>query len=134
MYTLVIKFNLPGIHKWPDAPKKYSYLSQYHRHQFYWKICIAIDNRSDNCDNRHLEIIELQQSCITALEGHFKRFVKTCNIELLDFKDMSCEQIAFKTYKLVSEILHTGEPFDAKVSQVRVLEDNENGATYHGAS
>ena len=132
MYSLVIKFNLPGIHKWPDAPKKYSYLSQYHRHQFYWKICIAIDSRADNHDNRHLEIIELQQSFIRILENDYKKFVKSCNIEILDFKGMSCEQIAYATYEHLQDFLYSeAAQFSAKISQVRVLEDNENGATYH---
>ena len=53
---LVVRFNIPGFHNWPNPPEKYSYLGNRHRHLFHWVIKIAVEE-----DNRQIEFIS--QGC-----------------------------------------------------------------------
>ena len=108
MKKIVIKLQVEGIHCWPDCPiKEVSYLQNPHRHIFYIRIEREVEH-----NDRDIEIIEFKHLVTEYLEHLYWSFTYDC----LDFKTMSCEDIA-------ENLLET---FNAQL--VEVLEDNENGA------
>lgn len=116
MYQLIIKFNIPGLHNWPDAPKQYEYLRNKHRHQFYFEVRFPVEHAK-----RQLEIIQTQADLINMTKSYFgyNEDKGLCN-----FAHMSCEQISRQVAGLFED--YTG----IKCASVQVLEDNENGAMY----
>lgn len=110
---IVINFQIIGFHKWSDAPDKYAYLRNLHRHIFHY--CIEIEVPSND---RHIEFI--------ALKDQLKHWVYT-NYGPSDFLDysvdfgeMSCEMLARDLYDYLR--CYTDK------RSVSVLEDGENGA------
>ena len=110
--SIIIQFQLPGFHYWPDAPIKFKYLSFLHRHVFHF--CITIDVEHGY---RQIEFIDLKKQIIKQIEEKYYNAVGD-----LSFSDYSCELIAMKTYELIKQKLNI------HCSEIRVLEDGENGA------
>jgi hypothetical protein len=106
---IVIKLEVEGLHRWPQAAEiepKVAFLSHPHRHIFHVKVIKQV-----NHDDRDIEIILFKRKVIDYLTTKYATVPR-----MLDFRSMSCEMIA-------EEILNQ---FECK--QVEVLEDNENGA------
>lgn len=107
--TLVIKFQLPGIHCWPDVNiEQVDYLKYPHRHLFYIEAHVPVSE-----SNREVEFIEFQYKLKTfLLQTYWSNEHK-----LLDFGHLSCEHICEFLLDNFKEL-----------SCVKVFEDNENGA------
>lgn len=106
--NIVVKIIVEGLHCWKNCPiNEVDYLKTKHRHLFH----IIIEKEVSHLD-RDIEIIQFKHEVSEYL--HKKFFDK--KRKLLDFKEMSCEQICLDLIKKF--LLHSCE----------VLEDNENGA------
>jgi hypothetical protein len=119
MTTVFCTFRVEGVHHWPDAPLKHTYLSCVHRHTFHVRVEVVVGH-----NNRDVEFIALQHdagesfmsnACCTP-DGH----TRYCG--MLYFGAKSCEALAAHTLeKLVND-------FSYNVTAVEVSEDGENGA------
>ena len=97
-----------GLHHWPECPyAEVSYLQSLHRHLFHIKAYKKVTH-----DNRDVEFIVLKHR----IEEYLYETYLNDFLNVLDFKNMSCEMIA---KKLISK-------FD--LSRCEVSEDGENGA------
>lgn len=105
--NIIVKLQVEGIHKWPNAPDGVGFLRYDHRHVFYI-ICKKIVSHLD----RDIEIIEFKRE----ITNYLSRQYFNSRINCLFFGSKSCEMIAME---LVAN-------FD--LSYCSVLEDNENGA------
>lgn len=124
--SIIFNLQVPGFHRWENAPDKYKYLSAWHRHVFHIKCEIEIEN------NRQLEIIEMKEKLYTRLMDTLSTPVigtanipeelpiDFCNHIILD-GDGSCELLA----EQIAAYLY--EYYNSYV-EVTVLEDGENGA------
>ena len=81
---VVCNVTIEGFHYWKDAPLKYGYLRNNHRHMFNIELYIIVTSL-----NREIEFIDQQ------------RIIKECILEefgdslgYAQFKGMSCEHIA----------------------------------------
>lgn len=102
-------FNLPGIHRWPDAVHPVSYLADDHRHLFYISAGADVTH-----NDRDIEFITLQNKVREYLHHSFWNNSLGC----LCLGTMSCEALA-------EFILEKFEDLD----WCSVNEDDENGAT-----
>jgi 6-pyruvoyl-tetrahydropterin synthase len=120
MTTLTIKIDAIGCHCWPDAPEKYAYLANIHRHTFRIHVEFAVSDSS----SREIEIIETKSRINTLLDACFgvKYNIDSC-MYWLDFGGMSCEQIANWIVEKMKDQL--------QLKRVSVFEDNENGASIY---
>ena len=84
--SLIVSFEVDGIHFWPNAPDKYKEFGQPHRHLFKF-ICLLPTSDSIDPARRDVELWELRQDVITSLRSDFGR-------EPIDFSARSCEGIA----------------------------------------
>lgn len=98
---IIVTTNFSAFHLWPEAPDWCDYLKNKHRHLFYVEII-----KSVNHSNRDIEFISLKKEVDDYIYTQFKDYIFT----------YSCEHIA---KILLSEF---------KAVQVKVMEDNENGA------
>lgn len=105
-----VKLEVEGIHRWPaaaDFDHQISFLSYPHRHIFHIMVVQPVSH-----DDRDIEIIKFKRE----LQAYFKRNYWNDNLNMCDFRSMSCEAIA-------------RDIMEAYGSEgVEVLEDNENGA------
>lgn len=104
--TVIVRFQLEGIHRWKDAEEKepeVDFLSFPHRHMFHFEVSKLVEH-----DDRDIEIILFKRSIMEYL---LDKYGAPCR-----FENMSCEMIAEETLK----------EFDC--TSVQVMEDNENGA------
>jgi hypothetical protein len=109
--NIIITTQVEGIHSWPECDlKDVEFLKYPHRHIFH----IVAKKPVTHLD-RDIEIIMLKR----ALNDYIKRVYWNNDLDLHDFKNMSCEMIA-------QDLL---ERFD--LIYCSVLEDNENGAEVH---
>lgn len=120
--TITSRFQIPGFHRWKDAPKKYIYLKNIHRHIFFFDVEIIIE------ESREVEFIYFKNWLEKVVkEELYKRDRFTIKYELeysVDFGGSSCENIAEKLLDyLQDESYH--------VKEISVFEDNENGATIY---
>lgn len=106
--SVFIRFQLPGVHRWPRAPENVRYLRNEHRHLFYFE-CEAVVEKPD----REIEFIQLQTQVMNLVANEFW----DVGLSLADFKTMSCEQIGQWVLDKVPVL-----------SGVSVFEDDENGA------
>jgi hypothetical protein len=133
---LVISLQVPGFHRWKDAPLEYSYLSNWHRHVFHINCYIEVKN------DRQFEFIVAKDSLMSFLKNTLgaQRIIPNTGIDdpsKKDYADMflhrghlvftedvvssgSCEGIA----EYIAGYLKGNY---GKVT-VEVLEDGENGA------
>ena len=103
MYKIIITTSFPGYHQWKDAPEKFAYLRNIHRHVFHVRAEMEVTH-----DNRDIEFIELKDAVDYFIyEVYYNQI----------FPD-SCEKIA----------RDIAEQFG--FDYVEVLEDNENGGSY----
>lgn len=105
--TLIfVKFALPGIHCYPDAPDDVSYLRSPHRHMFHFKVGVNVTHA-----NRDIEFHQFLNWCKSQY---------TTNTLELSYK--SCEMIAQELSTLIFK--------DYKVDKciIEVWEDDECGA------
>ena len=104
----VSKIVVPGMHRWANAPEEYSYLSSPHRHLFYIRCYMSVDQ-----PDRAVEFISMGEQVKKFLYDTFN------NIDgKLLFGSLSCEQIA-------TQILNK-----FRFNIVSVYEDDENGAEF----
>lgn len=106
LITIVVRFQLEGIHRWKDAEEKepeVDFLSFPHRHMFHFEIRKVV-----NHDDRDIEIILFKRA---VMEYLIEKYGSPC-----DFDTKSCEMLA-------QEVADKFECFSAQV-----MEDNENGA------
>ncbi len=106
---VICRFSFEGTHCWPDVVvhehlREVAYLRHKHRHMFYVEARAAVEKH-----DREIEIIALRRDLIEWVEGLFPRG---------DLGTMSCEHFAEAMLNRFTEL-----------TQVTVLEDNENGAT-----
>ncbi len=106
--TIWVSVDLPGFHRWPEAPERRAYLRDRHRHLFQVIVVVAVRN-----DDRDVEFHDLQET--------IRRW---WGVSIPDLGALSCEAIARRIGKvLIDSVL--------SVISVDVSEDGENGATVH---
>lgn len=109
---IVIKFQVEGIHSWPDCPiDEVSYLKWPHRHVFHFE---AVKQVTHN--DRDIEIIQLKHQMELFLMTEWMDHTMNCCY----FGSLSCEDLAemmLDRFELV---------------RCSCLEDNENGALIVG--
>jgi uncharacterized protein YqgQ len=106
-----IRFDLPGIHCYPNAPEEVAYLRSPHRHLFKFKITISVYH-----DDREIEY------------HMFMNWIKSLyssSVLQLDYK--SCEHIA---RELLEQVI---AKYPGRTTEVEVSEDGECGSIvrYH---
>ena len=99
MNTIIIKFQIPGFHRWIEAPERYLYLRSLHRHIFFFEIEIPVTD-----DNREIEFINLKDRIINEIHNQYSCIHGNQTIDFAEvnypqlthcnFNKMSCEQIA----------------------------------------
>lgn len=99
--TVFCRLRFEAAHRWIDAPDRYPFLRNYHRHEFHVQIGVEVTH-----DGRQVEFIDLKNQVRLWLDSHWAGR----NL------DLSCEQMASQL----------AESFMA--SYVEVSEDGENGA------
>lgn len=104
--TITVKNTMDLVHCWPDAPLEVAFLRNPHRHMMH--IYTEIDVYHND---RELEFLMVQNSIKSMLD----------HAEFL--MSISCEQIA---ECVIEHILNT---YGDRSVSVRVMEDDENGAT-----
>jgi len=112
--TVIITFQLEGIHNWPEAKQVFpdvAFLSDPHRHMFHFKMSKLVTHT-----DRDVEFIRWKREVIEYLHNMYDRAGISGARQYLDFGRMSCEDIATKLLRW----------FDCEY--VEVWEDGENGA------
>ena len=110
--TVWCRTQVVGFHKWEGALKQYRYLANVHRHVFHIEVHILVVH-----DNRDTEFIHLGQLA----KREFELCAPSRCFDEPDFGSQSCEMLA---KRLGAAFIEMGY----KVKEVRVSEDNENGA------
>lgn len=114
--TITSRFQIVGFHYWKDAPPKYTYLKNVHRHVFFFDVEIVIE------ESREVEFIDFKQWLETVIK--IKLYSRCPLTSSVEFGPSSCEDIAEKLLNyLQDESYH--------VKEISVFEDNENGATIY---
>lgn len=120
---LVVRFNIPGFHNWPNPPERYAYLGDKHRHLFHWEIKIQIEK-----DNRQIEFIHFKDWLISLINAVFLNENTNENLDNhIDFEGRSCEMIAQETKEYIDRDAKSFG-FNPKIYSIEVNEDGENGA------
>ena len=102
--SIIVKLKVEGIHRWKECNiDEVSFLRNTHRHVFY----ITCKKKVSHQD-RDIEVIKFKRQIQSYL---FSKYGMPC-----DFKEMSCEMIAFNIFQ------------EFKLISCEVLEDGENGA------
>ncbi len=104
--NIVVRFDLEGLHSWPDAPEEYIYLASSHKHFFHFEIHIPVDN------SRQLEFIDVRARLLYEVESLFGG----------DFGTNSCEMLAIVVAEVVYRI------YEILPYRVAVYEDQFVGA------
>lgn len=105
MNTLaVIRFQVEGFHRWPDAPEPRAYLAQSHRHLFHVEVQIEVFH-----DDREIEFHDLLDFTRSVFPGG-------------DMGSDSCEVMAKEIIKQLTN------KYGRRAMQVSVFEDGEVGA------
>lgn len=114
---VVVRFDLAGMHHWPEPTEARSYLGAPHRHRFGFVLGLDVDH-----DERAVEFHDLQLWGDTLM-----REFPPAAPGVLDFGSNSCEAIA----SLLLNSLATAWP-RAGAGFVEVWEDGEVGARIEG--
>ncbi|MBO4221981.1 hypothetical protein [Bradyrhizobium neotropicale] len=101
---ITVKFQVPGFHRWPDAPEHRAYLRNDHRHLFHVEVSTPVEHHE-----RQIELHDL-------MDEAKELFCQPTNWA-------SCESMAYHLATRLSD-KHQGAPF-----RVAVFEDGEAGAT-----
>ena len=111
MQTLVeVRFQVKGMHCWPNAPDTVAFLRHPHRHTFHFRVRIAVCHL-----DRDVEFIMLRDLCRQAF-GHPLPIAAT-----IDFGTKSCEQLAMTLRYFLDN--HSG--VGKAVKEIGVSEDGE---------
>jgi len=87
---IVVQFDIPGCHWYPDAPEVTAFLRNPHRHLFKFKVFIGV-----NHSNRDVEFLKAQSMMKEwILTEHNLCSDARCKCGNANFKTRSCEQIA----------------------------------------
>lgn len=105
MTRILVRWQSPGFHNWPDAPAHRSYLADRHRHLFFFEVELDVFH-----DDRDIEFHDLQDWCREATPANY------------EYGAMSCEAIARNVLTQIEQRWPGRHPM------VSVLEDNEAGA------
>lgn len=105
---IIVKFNIEGTHRWPNAPDKYAILRNRHGHIFRFEVQIPITT------SRQIEFLEARRRLMRAIKDSYGH-------ESCDFGGMSCEDLARIVITHVSGIYGCG-------AIARVFEDEFVGA------
>lgn len=104
-----VTFQLPGIHRYPNAPEEVAYLRNEHRHMFHFKVTLTVFH-----DDREIEF-HMMKNWILGLYGE----------QTLTLNHKSCEMMAAELLgKVVAKFGHTYH----RDVEVEVSEDGECGA------
>lgn len=115
MTTIFVTFQQPGFHRWPDATPGRTYLKDYHRHNFHFKVELQVLHA-----DREVELHDLLEFCKRELNmGHPRWDDSSFD---LDFNFHSCETLAH----MLLDILKQHYP--NRWMAVEVSEDGELGA------
>lgn len=112
--TIVVKFGVPGFHRWDGAPEGVAYLRQVHRHIFTYRVAVAV-----NSHNREVEFHTLQAHCSQILGDKYDAMPGAA--EGYMFGSRSCEMLA-------REMGEELQAINIKAVWVECFEDDENGA------
>ena len=126
---VIFTLRIPGFHRWMEAPAKWGYLSNWHRHEFHIKCMVKIEN------DRQLEIIEMKEDLHQwLLDSYGVNNVTLTDMKLecpVDFYNHiimpgngSCENLSRNVARHLTDHYETD-------TIVTVLEDGENGASVH---
>lgn len=107
--SIIVKFDIEGGHRWPDAPEGFEHLREHHHHIFHFECYIPVKQ-----SNRELEFLEVRNTLIEIVEDGFGR---PC-----DFEDMSCEVLAQLLFTIVEK------KYEVRPVKVVVMEDAFVGA------
>ena len=111
--TCFVTFALDGLHNWPDAPDRLSFLRHPHTHEFQFRVTFP------QKESRDIEFFEFAADAETLVRGTFDGN----RLRMLNFGAWSCEDIA---EILASKLLRS---FDFEWVMVEVSEDGRHGAT-----
>jgi hypothetical protein len=106
--SIIVRYQAPGKHRWPDAPNPVGFLQFMHRHMFHIEAQISV---TDN--NRELEFFMVQDELADIVRDFFD-----CQQSSFSCEDM-CEYIVEKLQRRYGE---------DRWYTVRVFEDGENGS------
>ncbi len=112
--TVVVKFQIEGMHCWPDAAKELphaAFLANPHRHIFH-----VTAERVVNHDDRDVEIIMFKKYMVDSITTKWRNATNKDWRSITDFGSMSCEMMA-KAFIDMFDLI-----------SCEVLEDGENGA------
>ena len=104
---ITVKYRIPGIHYWPDAPSNQEYLRNPHRHEFHFTVFLEVFH-----EDREVEFIALKEELIDYTRRAIYEFENS----------FSCEMLAS------SIIGHLSRMYEGRDIGVWVEEDGENGA------
>lgn len=109
MKYIQVKNQFEFFHKWENAPKEVEFLRNLHRHMFYVKTFITVDE-----NDRELEFFMVQRD-IEAIITNLKKDLPETS---------SCEDMA----EYILDCLEAGKNYKNRLIQVFVSEDEENGS------
>lgn len=84
-YQIVTHNQIVGYHRWPDAPARFAYLSDSHRHVFVIRCKFDVTHT-----DREIEINDMQYQ----IENHLRERFGAASQAYINFRGMSCEDIA----------------------------------------
>jgi len=100
---VIVRFQVPGFHHWPQAAGERTYLANNHRHLFYVEVTIPVMH-----EQREVEFHDLLQFCKDSFPGG-------------EMGPKSCETMAIELAKKVAS------HYDREAT-VSIFEDGEVGA------
>lgn len=107
--SIIVKFDLHGVHAWPDAPSEYHILAGRHAHIFHFEVSIPVSA------SRQIEFLEARTELIRIITNSY-------GSEPCDFRGMSCEQLAASVWRSVCN------RYNLSPRRVAVYEDTFVGA------
>lgn len=128
---LICKFQIPGFHRWAEAPDSCAYLSNWHRHEFFFTVEMRVKA------NRAYEFITVKDEIHSWLIGKLgaKNYTASELIEMgIPYANDMCivlgELIDKQSVEGLGEYVATyvKDSYEINGVKVTVMEDNENGA------
>lgn len=117
--TITTRFAVPGLHRWPDAPDRRSYLRHPHRHLFRVEVTCRVSH-----DEREVEFHDLAEAAEVIFRNEAVPWHPDAS--LLNFGARSCESMA-------RTLGHTLQAAGYPILSVTVSEDGENDSTWRTA-
>ena len=103
-----VKFQLHGMHAYPNAPDEVGYLKSQHRHLFHFKVGVSVSH-----DDREVEFHMLQNWLMGLYKG-FTLYLNSKSCEMVCSELLTNLQVKYGTHRYYN---------------IEVSEDNECGAT-----